>query len=311
MTVAAPRPATPAAGVAPEVRLAVRGLGKRWPSGTQALADVDLDVRAGELVVVLGANGSGKSTLLRCLVRLADPSAGSVHVDGEDLATLSGPALRSARRTMGFVFQKPSLVGRRTALANVASGALGRLRGPASRLGRFPRAEWEPALAGLRRVGVADVAFQRADTLSGGQAQRVAIARALRQAPRVLLADEPVASLDPEAARGVMELLRDLAANDGLAVLCVLHQPELALRYADRIVGLRAGRVRFDRAAGDVVRTECDGLYRTASPGHAEATAPDPVRAAEATTAGATVPDPLRSEPAAAGRALRAEAADV
>jgi phosphonate transport system ATP-binding protein len=232
--------------------LAVSGLAKRYPNGTAALRGVDLAVHAGELVALLGPNGSGKSTLLRCVVRLATPDAGSVRVAGTELARLRGAALRSARAEVGLIFQRSSLVRRRSARDNVAAGALGRYRGPATALGRLPGPERVRAGRLLDRVGLAGVAEQRADTLSGGQAQRCAIARALAQRPRVLLADEPVASLDPAAASATMRLLAELAHDDGLGVLCVLHQPELARRYADRIVALDTGRVVLDAPAAEV-----------------------------------------------------------
>ncbi|MBV8087431.1 MAG: phosphonate ABC transporter ATP-binding protein [Chloroflexi bacterium] len=253
-----PRPA----GRGGEVLLEISRLEKAFPNGTQALRGIDLKLSAGELTVVLGANGSGKSTLLRCLVRLIDPTGGSVHVNGSDLAHLDGIALREARRAVAMVFQHANLVRRRTALANVIMGALAGYDDWKTALGFLPSAEREPARRCLERVGLAHVAGQRADTLSGGQAQRVAIARGLNQRPRVLLADEPVASLDPEAAEEVMSLLLALAENEGLAVLCVLHQPDLAVRYGHRIIGMRDGRIVFDQPAQSVDRDAVDMLYR-------------------------------------------------
>jgi phosphonate transport system ATP-binding protein len=207
-------------------------------------------------VVILGHNGSGKSTLLRCAIRLTEPSAGSVRVGSLDVTGHRGRRLREARRRIGLVLQAPSLVPRRSVLANVATGALGRHRGASTRLGFAPRAEFGFALSCLDKVGLRELATRRADQLSGGQAQRVAIARALCQRPQVILADEPVASLDPEAAAEVMSAFRQLA-DEGLAVLVVLHQPELARQYADRVIGMRAGEIVFDRAeVGDI-----EGLY--------------------------------------------------
>jgi phosphonate transport system ATP-binding protein len=210
------------------------------------LDDVSVQLVAGELVVVLGANGSGKSILLRCIVRLIEPTSGCIRVLGHDFVSLRGNELREARRSVAMIFQSANLVRRRSALANVASGSIGRHHNLLTALGRLPRAELLAAGALLDRVGLLHLAHRRADTLSGGEAQRVAVARALAQQPRVLLADEPVASLDPEAAEDVLLLLSRLATDDGLGVLCVLHQPELALRHAHRIVGLRQGQVVFD-----------------------------------------------------------------
>jgi phosphonate transport system ATP-binding protein len=214
-------------------------------------------------VAVLGANGSGKSTMLRCAVRLIDPTSGSVRVDGRDIAHLEGEQLREARRSVAMIFQTANLVRRRSALENVASGALGRYHDWKTAFGFLPREELLHAGTLLDRLGLLHLAHKRADTLSGGEAQRVAIARGLAQQPRVLLADEPVASLDPEAAEDVLMLLRDLAIRDGLGVVCVLHQPELALRYAQRVVGMRLGRVVFDTGVEDVDRNALAMLYRS------------------------------------------------
>jgi len=242
--------------------LEIDGLVKDYAGGRRALDGVSLRVSPGELVAVLGANGSGKSTLLRCAVRLIDPSAGSVRVGGHDLARLRGRELRDARRSVAMIFQTANLVRRRTALANVATGALGRHHDPITTLGWLPREELLYAGQLLDRLGLLHLAHKRADTLSGGEAQRVAIARGLAQRPRVLLADEPVASLDPEAAEGVLELLAQLATRDRLGVVCVLHQPELAVRHAQRIVGLRHGRMVFDAPVADLDGRLIGELYR-------------------------------------------------
>ena len=242
-------------------RLIVRKLAMRYPNGRVALKGIDIDVRAGELVVVLGSNGSGKSTLMRCIVRLLAPTDGEVLLDGREIAHLSGEALRQSRMACGMIFQHANLVRRRNVLCNVATGALGRHHTLTTAFGLLPRTELDAARGFLTDVGLLEFAGQRAGTLSGGQQQRVAIARALAQRPRVLLADEPVASLDPEAARDIMGLLRRLASADNLAVLVVLHQPELALAYADRIVGLRDGRIAFDLPPARVAAPMVDGLY--------------------------------------------------
>ena len=241
--------------------LRIAGLTMRYPNGKVALAGFDLNVMAGELVVVLGGNGSGKTTLLRCIARMLRPTAGKIWLDGTDLAVLSGERLRQARLPLAMIWQRASLVPRRSVANNVAAGALGRLGGLWTALGGLPTAERRGALHYLDEVGLAGLAGQRADTLSGGQAQRVAIARALAQRPRVLLADEPVASLDPEAADDIMRLLRQLAHEDNLAVLCVLHQVELAYAYADRVVGIRDGRMAFDLPCAEVPREAVRQLY--------------------------------------------------
>ena len=241
--------------------LQIADLSLRYSNGKLALSGVGLSVEAGELVVVLGSNGCGKSTLLRCITRVLTPQTGSIWVDGEDFVKLSGAALRRARTSLAMISQTANLVRRRTVIANVASGALGRHPDLLTALGRVPPTELLPARHYLAEVGLAELAWQRAGTLSGGQAQRVAIARGLAQRPRVLLADEPVASLDPEAAEEILKLLRRLASDEGLAVLCVLHQPELALRYADRVIGMRAGRIAFSLTAGEVPQELVRSLY--------------------------------------------------
>ncbi|GAA5034714.1 phosphonate ABC transporter ATP-binding protein [Actinopolymorpha pittospori] len=236
----------------------------RYPNGHQALNDVSLQVRPGEMVAVLGSNGSGKSTLLRCITRLVAPTSGLVRVDGQDLAALEGAQLRAARRGVGVVFQSPALVRRRSVIANVIAGALGRSRGLGCQFGRLPRDELPFAAECLEQVGLLDFAHRRADTLSGGQAQRVAVARALCQRPVALLADEPVASLDPDAAVEVMQILRRLTDEQQLCVVVILHQPELGLSYADRVVGLRAGSVAFDSPCDLVDEARVRALYRSA-----------------------------------------------
>jgi phosphonate transport system ATP-binding protein len=241
--------------------LRVAGLTMRYPNGKVALAGFDLTVREGELVVVLGGNGSGKTTLLRCIARMLEPSEGEIWLDDTNLATLAGERLRRARLPLAMVWQQANLIRRRSVLANVASGALGRYGGWWTALGGLPATELRAARIHLEEVGLAALARQRAGTLSGGQAQRVAIARTLAQRPRVLLADEPVASLDPEAADEIMRLLRRLAAEENLAVLCVLHQVELAYEYADRVVGIRDGRTVFDLRSDELPREAVRQLY--------------------------------------------------
>ncbi len=241
--------------------LRVCNLTMRYPNGKVALAGFDLSVRGGELVVVLGGNGSGKTTLLRCITRMLDPTDGAIWLDETNLVPLSGERLRQARLPLAMVWQQANLVRRRSVLANVASGALGRHGGWWTAFGGLPAQELRNAYGHLAEVGLAELAGQRAGTLSGGQAQRVAIARALAQRPQVLLADEPVASLDPEAADDVMRLLRRLAVDENIAVLCVLHQVDLAYEYADRVVGIRDGRMVFDLPCRELPREAVRQLY--------------------------------------------------
>ena len=222
-------------------------------SGADALCGLNLHVAHGQTVALIGTNGAGKSTLLRCLVRLIEPAEGSIAIGSTDVTALSRGRLRAVRRDVGFVFQRFHLIPRLTAFHNVVHGAMGR---------RGTRCAWPLTSPGdvraeamdcLNRVGLSAFADRRVDSLSGGQQQRVAIARMLMQRPAVILADEPVASLDPASAQAVMELLCSIAAERGVTVIMALHQIELALRYADRVIGLRNGVVDFDRPAA-----ECD-----------------------------------------------------
>jgi phosphonate transport system ATP-binding protein len=241
--------------------LRVQDLSLRYPNGKLALSDFALEVQPGELVVVLGGNGSGKSTLLRCITRTLKPSSGEVWLSKTNLCALEGEKLRRARLALAMVWQQVSLVRRTSVLSNVASGALGRYPTWRTVFAGLPVSELDAARGHLADVGLAPLAAQRAGTLSGGQAQRVAIARALAQRPRVLLADEPVASLDPEASEEIMRLLQKLARSEHLAVLCVLHQVELAYAYADRVVGIRNGRMAFNLPRSEVSRDAVRQLY--------------------------------------------------
>ncbi|WP_375483716.1 phosphonate ABC transporter ATP-binding protein [uncultured Jatrophihabitans sp.] len=230
-------------------------------AGVEVLKGIELQVRAGEFVAILGANGSGKSTALRCVVGLLEADDGTIRVADVALDPSHRERTSEARRKVAMVFQQIHLVRRRSVLDNVCCGALGRLRwwrslSPAL----FPRDVRLEAMRCLDRVGLAERAGERAGRLSGGQQQRVAIARALCQRATVVLADEPVSALDPAAADNVVGLLRDLA-QEGYAVVAVLHQPELALRYADRVVGLLGGRVVIDKAPRYVRDDEIDRLY--------------------------------------------------
>lgn len=221
--------------------LDVRDLCKSY-DGRLVLDGFSLRVEPGEFVALLGPSGAGKTTLLRCVARLADPDAGEILLGDHALHRLRGRGLRRARHEIGFVFQQFNLVRRRSALANVLTGRLA--EAPLWRVvcGAFAPADRLAACAALDRVGLLHQADQRADSLSGGQQQRVAIARAIVQRSRLMLADEPVASLDPQAAESVLGLLREIAREHDMAVLCSLHQPILADRFADRACRMEAGR---------------------------------------------------------------------
>lgn len=222
----------------------VRSLSKRY-GDLAALVDVSLKVNAGEMLVVLGPSGAGKSTLLRCINRLVEPSSGEVHIGGE-APPATRADLRRLRSQVGMIFQDHNLVPRLTVLKNVLAGRLSRMPQWTSLLQLFPAEDMRIALQCLRRVELEDRAWSRADRLSGGQQQRVGIARAVAQEPRAILADEPVASLDPKSARLVLGDLKRVSRELGIAVLCNLHQVGYALEFADRIVGIHAGRVVFE-----------------------------------------------------------------
>jgi phosphonate transport system ATP-binding protein len=240
----------------------IAGLGKTYPGAADpALTGVSLTVDRGEVVVLLGLSGSGKSTLLRHIDGLETPTTGSVRALGQQVPALRGRALRELRGRIGFIFQQFELVGPLTVLENVLTGSLSTLRGPRVGLWSYPRELRMRALGHLDRVGLLKRAYQRADTLSGGQQQRVAIARALMQDPEILLADEPVASLDPESSGQVMALIREIAAERGLTVVCSLHQVDLALDWGDRIVGLRAGSIVLDTPTAGLTRDQVMEIY--------------------------------------------------
>ena len=242
--------------------ISLTGVSKRFPNGTLALDNVSLEVPRGQLLSLIGLSGSGKSTLMRHLNGLHKPTAGTVRVMDVEVSSASNRQLRSVRRNVGFVFQQFGLVGRATCLENVLSGALGRLKGPRYGVWSYPRDLRRQAFDHLERVGLAPQAYQRADTLSGGQMQRVAIARTLMQQPQLLLADEPVASLDPESSAQVLELLLRVAMEEKMTVIVTLHQVELALGWAHRIVGLRDGQVVLDRDARGLSQDDVMEVYQ-------------------------------------------------
>lgn len=237
----------------------IRGLSKRYGS-LQALDTVDLRVAAGEFCVVLGPSGAGKSTLLSCINRLVRPDAGSIVV-GPHAEPSNRAALRALRRDVGMVFQDHNLVPRMSVLKNVLLARLPYLSTLSSVLQWFPQRDIDLAMECLRRVDLADRAWSRSDRLSGGQQQRVGIARAIAQQPRVILADEPVASLDPRSARAVLGDLRRAAREFSVAVLCNLHQVTYATEFADRIVGMRAGRVVFSGTPAELDDATLQTIY--------------------------------------------------
>lgn len=226
--------------------LRIQRLVKRYRRGEPALDGVDLHVPLGQVLAVVGPSGAGKSTLLRCINRLVEPTAGRIWIGDVEITGLGAAALRRERRRIGMIFQEFALIGRLTVMENVLSGGLGRVGFWRSLVRRFPESEVAEAFRLLERLGLPGLENERADALSGGQRQRVGIARALLQGPEVLLVDEPTASLDPKTSRQILRLLTEIAAERNLATILNLHDVPLARRFAQRVVGLRAGRIVHD-----------------------------------------------------------------
>jgi len=240
--------------------LRVEHLTKIYEDGTLALDDVNFQVADGEFLVILGLSGAGKSTLLRCINRLIEPTEGRIVWNGTDITAASGEELRRIRRHIGFIFQEFNLVERSSVLTNVLSGRLGYVN-PWQSIIRFPREEVKRAMRNLERVGIVELAPKRADDLSGGQRQRVGIARALMQEPSLMLADEPVASLDPVLAHSILKYLEQLNRADGITVICSLHFLDLVRRYGTRVVGLRGGRVVFQGVPDEITDERFKEIY--------------------------------------------------
>jgi phosphonate transport system ATP-binding protein len=245
--------------VAPQLQ--IQDLVKVYPSGTRAVDGVSLDIQRGEFVVLIGLSGSGKSSLLRCINRLVEPTSGRVAFDGADITRASGPELRRIRRRIGMIFQSFNLVRRTSVLSNTLSGRLGYRSTWRTIASRPSRDDIAAAFENLGRVGIADKAYARADALSGGQQQRVGIARALMQRPEIMLADEPVASLDPATSHSVMKYLEEINKKDGITVICSLHFLSLARRYGTRVIALKGGKVAFDGKPEEIDERRFKEIY--------------------------------------------------
>jgi phosphonate transport system ATP-binding protein len=242
--------------------LEIRGLRVVYSNGYEALRSIDLNADAGEIVSIIGRSGAGKSTLLRCVNGLQRPTEGSIVLDGENIAAMGDEQIRLARRRIGFIWQEYNLVDRLPVITNVLLGRLGYDTGWRSLLGYFDQSDREIAVRNLERVNLLQRAHQRADRLSGGEKQRVSIARAMTQNPKVLLADEPVASLDPELAFQVVSDLGRVARRDGVLTLLSIHEVSLARAVADRIVGIAQGTVVFDGPPDQLDEAALDRVYR-------------------------------------------------
>jgi len=241
--------------------LQLQQLDKRYPTGDLALKNVSLNVASGEVLGLIGPSGAGKSTLIRCVNRLVQPTAGHIVLDGQDLGQLGSSGLRQARRHIGMIFQEYALVERLTVMENLLSGRLGYTGFWASWFRRFDAQDIDQAYLLLDRVGLSGMENKRADALSGGQRQRVGIARALMQSPKLLLVDEPTASLDPKTSRQIMRLILELCQERGLAAIVNIHDVVLATEFLPRIVGLRAGSVVFDGTAAQVDHDVLTRIY--------------------------------------------------
>lgn len=234
---------------------------KVYPGGTVGLSNIDLTIRQGEFVVIVGLSGAGKSTLLRSMNRLHEITSGDIRIDGQSITSAEGRRLREMRRGIGMIFQSFNLVKRSSVLRNVLAGRVGYHSTLRTLLGLFPKPDMELAFSALKRVNMLEKAYQRADQLSGGQQQRVSIARALAQEAKIILADEPVASLDPLTTRQVMDDLRRINREMGITMVVNLHFVDLAREYATRIIGVRAGEIVFDGPVSDATDEVFSEIY--------------------------------------------------
>ncbi len=248
-----------------ETILKVKDLVKTYSNGVQALKGVSFDVKEGEFLVIIGLSGSGKSTLLRCLNNLHEPTSGSIKFRNVDITKVDGKKAREVKSKIGMIFQHFNLIPRYSVFKNALSGALGRTSTLKSLLGLFPQKDKDKALEYLDLVGIKEKAYIRADQLSGGQQQRVAIARALTQSPEILLADEPVASLDPATCHVVMDYLRKVNRELGLTIVCNLHFLSLVREYADRVIALKDGELVYEGSPDNIDENWFETIYGDAA----------------------------------------------
>ena len=241
--------------------LEIKNLTKVYDGNVQALDNVSFNVNQGEFLAVIGLSGSGKSTLLRCINRLVEPTNGEVIWDGINVTKAGPDELRQIRRQIGMIFQHFNLVERSKVLTNVLAGRLGYTNPAMSLVNRFSKSDVDMAYKQLERVGISDQANKRADELSGGQQQRVSIARAMMQNPKIILADEPVASLDPVLAHSIMQYLEKINKEDGVTIICSLHFLDLVHRYANRAIALNAGVLMFDGAPKEIDDVKFKEIY--------------------------------------------------
>lgn len=238
-----------------------KDVGLVYPNGTVGLKNVNLTINDGEFVVIVGLSGAGKSTLIRSINRLVTPTSGELNVDNEDILKYRGKDLRKLRTKTGMIFQNYNLVKRSSVLKNVLAGRLGHTGTLRSIFNAYKKEDVALAYESLKRVNIADKIYNRADELSGGQQQRVSIARVLTQQPKYILADEPVASLDPPTSHQVMKYLKKINKEDNLTTIVNLHFIDMAMEYADRIVGMRAGEIVFDGPVSEVTEKTFEEIY--------------------------------------------------
>ncbi len=237
-------------------------VGKRYPNGYEGLKHINLEIEQGEFVAIIGLSGAGKSTLIRTINRMHDVTSGSLTVDGTDVMSLSGSSLRRFRRKIGMIFQSFNLITRTTVIKNVLTAFVPDMPWYRSVFGLYNQDEKMKALAALDKVGILDKAFVRADQLSGGQQQRVALARTLAQNPQIILADEPVAALDPVTANQVMDDFTRINKDMNISILINIHHVDLALKYCSRVIGIRAGEIVYDGPADKVDKAVLDSIYK-------------------------------------------------
>lgn len=247
-----------------------KDVSKVYPNGTRALSHVNLTIQQGEFIGIIGRSGAGKSTLIRAINRMHSITDGSLMVNGTEVNQLQGKALRVFRRRIGMVFQSFNLVTRTTVLQNVLAATVPDLPFWRVILGWFPKKDKIIALEALDKVGILDKAYTRVDQLSGGQQQRVALARTLAQNPEIILADEPVASLDPIMAAQVMDDFKRINQEMNISILINIHHVELALEYTDRIIGINAGRIIYDGPSSEVTQQILDTIYSETPPAESE-----------------------------------------
>lgn len=241
--------------------LEVNHLTKQYGHDKKALSDVNFSVQEGEFVSIIGPSGAGKSTLLRCINRMIEATSGEINFDSLNVTSLKKKELKKVRTKIGMIFQHYNLVNRLTVIENALHGKLGYKSTLAGVLGLYSQEEKRQAIEIIEVLGLSDFIYKRADQLSGGQKQRVGIARALIQNPRMLLCDEPIASLDPNSAKVIMDHLKNISTTMGITVIVNLHQVDVALKYSDKIIGINAGQVVFNGTPNDVKKEDIERIY--------------------------------------------------